>query len=646
MVFKNTPPLQTKNSNYSSLLLSTKMRFSVVLLSLPSLPLLSLAVAPAPQSNIREEGEAQSTSNAAATATADDEASSITLRIIHITDVYTLENFPSLQTLIADQQEEGVTTVSMLTGDFLMPYLLSSVDGGKGMMDMINAVPIDYLTWGNHEKDLPHEQLMEREREYNGIWINTNMQSHESYAQSTCQTDVAMIDLENDEEHQRRVAVLGILTNSKSLYPPGSFNGAVIQDPWESMREYQDALEGDDSDVDLILPICHLYEPQDERTAAEFDFPLIIGGHDHHPVDRLINGTLLLKPGQDGHYARVIDIRWTSAATDSTPIIQSKLLRVQDYAPNATLQQLADESYQVLDSLRHTQLGTVPASVRPLSSKGARSQRVSVATFLGNTIRDSLDGVDAFVAKGGNIRGGRDYDDGDDEEFTLFLLRSELENVDLFVTQLPGSVLRVGLRETWTRPGTGWFQHDDGVIVDNDGYVVSIGGEPLDPDRMYNIATMEDFFRSRDGPSIGRYYEASPRERIPTEGIPVYDVILSHLAEQLWDVILGTMDVDESGSISEAEFDALDINDNGSLDQDDMLDALHQIAGLTTHPGVYTLVDFVLAAAAGGVSSNDNLVSLVDVNSAKSRKLSSSGMSVPESLNETRENCGIQIEKQ
>ena len=33
--------------------------------------------------------------------------------------------------------------------------------------------------------------------------------------------------------------------------------------------------------ADLIIPLCHLYEPQDERTAREFDFPVILSGHDH-----------------------------------------------------------------------------------------------------------------------------------------------------------------------------------------------------------------------------------------------------------------------------------------------------------------------------------------------------------------------------
>jgi 2',3'-cyclic-nucleotide 2'-phosphodiesterase (5'-nucleotidase family) len=75
----------------------------------------------------------------------------------------------------------------MLTGDFLMPYLLSTVDHGVGMMKMLNAVPIEFLTWGNHEHDLAHEHVMAREKEFLGTWINSNMQSHESFADSTSQ---------------------------------------------------------------------------------------------------------------------------------------------------------------------------------------------------------------------------------------------------------------------------------------------------------------------------------------------------------------------------------------------------------------------------------------------------------------------------
>ena len=40
---------------------------------------------------------------------------------------------------------------------------------GVGMMAMLNQTPIDYLIWGNHEHDMPHADMMRREREYNGV---------------------------------------------------------------------------------------------------------------------------------------------------------------------------------------------------------------------------------------------------------------------------------------------------------------------------------------------------------------------------------------------------------------------------------------------------------------------------------------------
>ena len=41
------------------------------------------------------------------------------------------------------------------------------------------------------------------------------------------------------------------------------------------------------------------------------------------------------------------------------------------------------------------------------------------------------------------------------------------------------------------------------VELDDDGYVVSIGKQPLDPERVYKVATIVDFWRKRDAPSIG-----------------------------------------------------------------------------------------------------------------------------------------------
>ena len=60
------------------------------------------------------------------------------------------------------------------------------------------------------------------------------------------------------------------------------------------MKEYNDILKNEDG-CDMVLPLCHLYEHQDERTCNEFDFPVILSGHDHHRVDRVVNGTRQVK---------------------------------------------------------------------------------------------------------------------------------------------------------------------------------------------------------------------------------------------------------------------------------------------------------------------------------------------------------------
>ncbi|CAE7651836.1 unnamed protein product, partial [Symbiodinium pilosum] len=473
--------------------------------------------------------------------------SACTLRIVQITDVYVLDNFPSLRNLIKEQSLElerrcGGQTISMLTGDFLAPYLLSSIDMGVGMMKMCNGTPIDYLTWGNHEDDIPHHEVMKREREYTGVWINTNMQSHASFKGSTCQVDAEVIQIvSRDGNNKRRIGLIGLLSNSPSLYRPGAFGGAVIEDPWEVMANYKLKLEGEKS-CDVVVPLCHLYEPQDERTCREFDFPVVLSGHDHHVVDRLVDGTRLLKPGQDGIKAVILDLTWRNAVSSSRPDIEYRIVNVADWPPDEDLKEVAEEAYRVLDPLKRTQLAQVPQAYRPLSSAQSRGQRVSMGTYLLSRIRDAMNidmpigerYVDCALLKGGNVRGGRTY--ADDEHITLEVLQTELEETkQILVIPVPGSILRVGLRETFGAPNPGWMQYDDEVELDEDGFVVSIAGEPLDPDRKYKVASIVDFWRKRDAPSIGQYFEEHPEELPELDsGRPVHALLFHFFAMQVW----------------------------------------------------------------------------------------------------------------
>ena len=227
------------------------------------------------------------------------------------------------------------------------------------------------------------------------------------------------------------------------------------------MKEYNEKLKNEDG-CDMVLPLCHLYEIQDERTCNEFDFPVIMSGHDHHRVNRVINGTRLLKPGMDAHYAIVMDLVWESASSDSTPSIKVETIAVADFSPDPELNKAVEKAYSVLDPLLKTDLTIIPQKYNPLSSRGVREKRSTMATYLCSQIKLALnyedknncqqkfktrDNCDCVMIKGGNIRGERDYDQ---YNFTLEGLRTEMqeeEGVHIFL--VPGYALKGCMKETW-----------------------------------------------------------------------------------------------------------------------------------------------------------------------------------------------------
>ena len=186
--------------------------------------------------------------------------------IIQITDVYTLDNFANIKTLLKDTREkvgEHGKVISMLTGDFLAPYLLSSVDRGAGMMKAIASTPIDYLTWGNHEADIDHRFVCQHVKNYPGHFINTNMQDH---ATMEYQKPFEIIEVTSpDGSHTKKIGLIAVLSDDEALYKhfkaPGAFGGAKIENPWETLKEYKAKLESPPYNCDLVIPLQHLYVP-------------------------------------------------------------------------------------------------------------------------------------------------------------------------------------------------------------------------------------------------------------------------------------------------------------------------------------------------------------------------------------------------
>lgn len=532
------------------------------------------------------------------------------LTVVQITDVYTLENFAALKTMLvetrgqikefrdnvsgaeggdtsttADNSDEKLPqtltksdtgVISMLTGDFLAPYLLSSVDRGKGMMRALAGTPIDYLTWGNHEADIDHRTVCRHVRDFNGKWINSNMLDHDAM---DAQQEFDVVEITSpDGTNTRRVGLVGVLSNDPDLYShfkaPGAFGGATIDDPWETLRKYEDILKGPEHNCDCVLPLQHLYAPQDHKTCEDFDFPVILSGHDHHRVDEVVGGTRLLKPGLDGIYATVMEMIWEdSEHMDSKPKIKARFVKTSNWEADPVLDEINLKAYAALAPLRDTELARVPPTFEPLSSVNSRGRVCSMGRFICSLLKSSLNTaegkrehkVDAVLLMGGNIRGGTDYEKG--SYFSLEALEAEVKPDEAVgIVLMPGWLLAEGIAATHAGdPIPGWIQHDDGVKEEypEDGgppIVTHVNGLAIEHDLTYRVATkISDLTNGQSQPWTD-FYTENP-EALPTKGayVNIYAELMAFFAgnlwRKIWEAITPQVVAEERGQLLE-EFDS------------------------------------------------------------------------------------------
>ena len=558
------------------------------------------------------------------------------LIVLQITDVYTLEYFAHFKTLLEETRakSQGAKVICMLTGDFLSPYLLSSVDKGAGMMHALNRVPMDYLTWGNHEADIDHRTVCRHVRNFKGKWLNSNMLDHEAM-ESQLEYDVVCIE-SPDGTNKRKVGLTAVLSDDEALYDgfdePGAFGGATLTDPWEALRKYKDLLEGPEHNCDIVLPLQHLYVPDDHKTCQEFDFPVILSGHDHHRVDEVVNGTRLLKPGMNGVYATVLEFSWPNQKADKKPSIRARFVKCEDYPADPVLAEENERAYDALIPLRNTELARVPPTFEPLSSKGSRESVCTMGKYVCTLLRSAINSargkrrsqVDAVLLMGGNIRGNADYEEG--TFFSMEALEAEVKSDEVVgLVAMPGWLLAEGVSATHAGdPIPGWMQYDEGVREDTSQsppVVTHVDGKPIDHDRIYRVLTKIGDLTNGQSPPWTEYYTKHP-ELLPRKGayVNIHAEIMAYFARNLWRKIWEALSIELAENCNfmddctndcnpEARLAALDADGDGFVSVEEMQKGFRDLLGYTVDDRETTLAQFVHSYAD---TTGDGKVTLQD----------------------------------
>ncbi len=212
-------------------------------------------------------------------------SSGVRLRVLSINDVYSFENLPRLKSLARHvvETDPADATLFVVAGDFVAPTILSALDGGRGMVDCLNALGVTHVCLGNHENDIPVRALRRRVGELAGTWLSTNVDLDPGMRRS------AVITVER-AGRRVRVGLVGVVMDDAFVPHGASFGGAKIHPTQPAVLEETDRLVREER-CDCVIAVTHQPIVEDRalaRAVAESaaPIPLIVGGHDHVPLRR------------------------------------------------------------------------------------------------------------------------------------------------------------------------------------------------------------------------------------------------------------------------------------------------------------------------------------------------------------------------
>jgi len=389
-------------------------------------------------------------------------------------------------------------TLTLLSGDLLSPSAMGTakVDGerlaGRQMVAVLNAMGLDYTTFGNHELDLSKEELLQRLGEAEFGWICGNV----AWADGTPLPHVEPYDIATlPGKPAVRIGLLG------AVLADGAPGYVRIDDPIETLKSQAADLR---KRVDVLVALTHLSLEQDMQLAASVpDIDLILGGHEHEnwQVWRGSDLTPILKADANVRTVDVVDLTWDPAS--GAIEIEPELVPITDTIPDdpktaAVAKTWVDKAF---DGFR--QAGFEPEEVVatvPISLDGKESSIRNGTTALTDLVADAMlhsgqrtdPNVQGAIYNAGSIRIDDVLPPGDLTQYDV--IRILPFGGDIVEVRMTGALLRKVLDQGVANRGTGGFLQRAALGQASDG-TWQVAGAPLQDTATYRVA-LADFLLS------------------------------------------------------------------------------------------------------------------------------------------------------
>lgn len=398
--------------------------------------------------------------------------------------------------------QENPNVITVMAGDFLSPSLLGTLkwEGerikGKQMVDVMNLVGFDLVTFGNHEFDIDEASLQKRINESRFEWVSTNVQqvvnnSRQAFYKELKGHKEAIPETRVLPFSNKNGAVLKIGIVAPCL-PANKVNFVEYKDVFQSVSM---SLSSMTNNTDLQIALSHLNMEDDIKMAKlNPSLDLIMGGHEHENMKHQIGSTILTKADANAKSVYVHRISFNVKSKTSS-IISSLVKLDASIVPDDEVAQLVSK-WKGIENKVIREMGFDPEEElvtlhEPYDARELtlRNKPASFCEMISKAMMVSTKKkADAAIMNSGSVR----VDDVLSGKLSQYdILRALPYGGSVIEMDITGALLKKILDIGWSNQGSGgYLQWAQISRTKNAEWVIQ--GETLNSQKSYHIA-INDF---------------------------------------------------------------------------------------------------------------------------------------------------------
>lgn len=419
-------------------------------------------------------------------------------------------------------------------GDAVQGTLYFNLYGGEVEQNLMNAMDYDLRILGNHEFDNGVDSLAAVLSKADADFLATNYDLSDSPLGEMFEK-YAVREIDG-----RRIGFIAINLRPEGMIAEGNYDGV----------EYLDAIEAANASAwwlrniehcDLVVAITHIgYNPAappgDLLLARSSDnIDIIIGGHSHDLIDPATDNYQYVVPNASGKDVLVTQVGKAGKNIGEITIDLETLKPTYRVIPiNSRLDGAVPEVFYDItepyragvDSLMtRTPVGRTRAEL-PQESAALLNWATDVILDRGRQLADSVDF--AILNKGGLRRGLPKGTVNEGQIITMMPFNNRVQVIDIkgkdlmeafnVMARVDGNGVSDGVEIVYV-PGTEELSKKDAYVTK-----ATLGGKPIDPERIYRVATIDYVANGGD------YMSTMKNHRLVAESpTVVYDDVLEYL---------------------------------------------------------------------------------------------------------------------